>query len=313
MSATETAVGVLPLIKPAGPTSHDVVARARRWFPGRRVGHLGTLDPAAAGLLLVAVGEATRAARFLDPPETIKHYRVWAVFGLETDGDDFDGRVVARQGAAALAVEAVARALAARVGRQSQVPPNRSAVRVDGRHAYRRVRAGESVTLLPREVVVDGAEVLRSRRRPEAVDLLEVLMEVRVRRGAYIRALVRDLGRDLGTGACVRALVRGRVGSVVDADGLTLEECDRLAAEHALGARLLAVDRLLADWPVLEIALDVDGRRVGRGRPAPPGAEGWMRLTSGPDAPAWALGEARGGLWRDVVRLARMERVGVGG
>lgn len=295
--------GILPILKPTGPTSHDVVARARRWFPGRRVGHLGTLDPAAAGLLLLAVGEATRAARLLDPPETVKRYRAWALFGLETDGDDMDGRVTCRRGAGGLDRERLAAAVAARVGAQMQVPPGRSAVRVGGRHAYSRTRAGEAPALEAREVVVEAANLLALRRSEAAPDLLEALVEVWVRRGGYVRAFVRDLGRDVGTGACVRVLVRGAVGAVRDADGLTLEEADALARAGALGPKLWTVDRLLAHWPALAEAPDRDGRRVGRGRPAPAGAAGWMRLVGPDQTTAWALAEARDGRWRDVVRL----------
>lgn len=302
--------GVLPILKPTGPTSHDVVARARGWFPGRRVGHLGTLDPAAAGLLLLAVGEATRAARFLDPPETVKRYRAWAVFGLETDGDDMDGRVTVRRGAGDLDHERLAAAVAARVGAQMQVPPGRSAVRVGGRHAYSRMRAGETPRLEAREVVVEAAKLLVLRRLEGAPDLLEALVEVWVRRGGYVRAFVRDLGSDVGTGACVRVLVRGAVGEVRDADGLTLEEAETLAQSDALDRKLWPVDRLLAHWPALTEAPDRDGRRVGRGRAAPAGATGWVRLVAPDAVAAWALAEARDGRWRDVVRLGVVEKAG---
>jgi tRNA pseudouridine55 synthase len=301
---------VLALLKPVGPTSHDVVARARRWLPGARLGHLGTLDPAAAGLLLLAVGGATRAARFLDPPETVKRYRAWAVFGLQTDGDDFDGRVLARRGAGDLDAARLEAALAARVGVHPQVPPARSAVRVGGRHAYRLSRQGERPELAAREVVVEEARLVTARRPAGARDLLEALLEVAVRRGGYVRALVRDLGQDVGTGACVRVLVRGAIGTVRADEALSLEEAEALADDGALAARLWPVDRLLAHWPALAEPPDRDGRRVGRGRAAPAGAEGFVRLRAGPDAAAWALAEARDGRWRQVVRLTAPERSG---
>ena len=301
MSAPEA--GVLPILKPVGPTSHDVVVRARRWFPGRRVGHLGTLDPAAGGLLLLAVGEATRAARLLDPPETVKRYRAWAVFGLETEGDDADGAVTARRGAPGLTAERVAEVLAGRVGRHLQVPPSRSAVRVGGRHAYSRARDGEAPALAPREVVLASAAVLAERRPPQAPDLLEVLLEAHFWRGGYMRALVRDLGRDVGTGASVRVLVRGRVGELDGGAALTLGEAEALAASGGLRSALVPVDHLLARLPAAVVPFDPDGRHVGRGRAAPTGVAGWVRLCAHVCGPAWALGEARDGRWFDLVRL----------
>lgn len=299
--------GVLALLKPVGPSSHDLVARARRWFPGQRIGHLGTLDPAAAGLLLLAVGEIRRAARLIDAEDTVKRYRAWAVFGLETEGDDADGQVVARRGAHGFDEAALRAAAQARVGRQMQVPPARSAVRVAGRRAYERARAGEEVRLAARPIVVERAEVLRVRPLPGAADLVEALLELWLWRGGYVRAFVRDLGEALGTGATVRVLVRGGVGSVGDADGLTLDEAEEMARGDALGSRLLCADQLLGHLPTLIVPFDADGRQVGRGRPAPRGALGWARLVAAPGAGAWAVGDAQDGRWREIVRLRRRD------
>jgi tRNA pseudouridine55 synthase len=298
--------GVLPLLKPVGPTSHDVVASVRRWLGERRVGHLGTLDPAAGGLLVVVVGGATRAARLLDPPETAKTYRAWIWLGLETDGDDAQGRVVRRPGAAGVTRERLAAAVAARVGEQRQVPPARSAVRVAGERAYALARRGEAPPLAPRPVVVEAARVLDWRAgEGRTADLAEALVEVTLRRGGYVRAWVRDVGRDLGCGGAVRVLVRGRVGAVEGADALTLAEAEELAAAGRLRECLWPVDRLLPGWPEVVVAPDPTGRWVGRGRPAPPGAAGWVRLCAAPGASAWALAHADGGRWREVVRLDR--------
>lgn|GEM_PF-3105017 len=302
--------GVLALLKPVGPTSHDVVARVRRWLPGVTAGHLGTLDPAAAGVLLVAVGAATRAARFLDPPDTRKTYKAWIVLGAVTDSDDAEGHVVRAPGAAGLTAERLAAAVAGRVGRHLQVPPARSAVRVAGRHAYARARAGEHVELAPREVVVERGQV-EAFEPPDARSqpmLARALVSCTVWRGAYVRAWARDIGEDLGTGAYVRVLVRTTVGRVAGADALTLEEAQSLALAGRLHEALWPVDRLLVGWPVVSAAPDPLGREVGRGRPAPAGApDGWVRLVDpaakAGGATAWALAEVVERRFASVVRL----------
>lgn len=301
--ATHDPMGVLPVLKPVGPTSHDVVARARRWFPRSAVGHLGTLDPAAGGLLLLAVGGATRAARFLEPPDTPKHYRAWVVFGAETDSDDAEGRLVAQTGATGLdraSLEAVVRA---RTGRQMQVPPSRSAVRVAGRHAYERARAGETVTPAAREVMVEAARVLAFSAASGSRPLARAVLECTLWRGGYVRAWARDLGRDLGMGAYVQVLVRGRIGQVHGHDALTLDEAGSEAEAGRLADRLWPVDRWLGAWPAWHEAADPGGRRLGRGLPAPSGLDGWVRLV-GRDGAAWALARAGDGRWLEVVRLA---------
>ncbi|MEW5852564.1 MAG: tRNA pseudouridine(55) synthase TruB [Myxococcota bacterium] len=188
--------------KPVGPTSHDVVAQARRALGTRDVGHAGTLDPFASGVLVLLVGAATRLADVVG--EGTKRYRAEALLGVETTTDDLTGEPTFRSDAD-VSDEALLGALDALTGHQLQVPPAYSAKHVGGRRAYELARAGEQVALKPAEVhVEDIALVARDGRK--------VIFDVTCGRGTYIRALARDLGRALGVGAHLTALRRTAVG-----------------------------------------------------------------------------------------------------
>src|SRR4051812_31102979 len=193
---------VLVIDKPIGPTSFDVVRRVRRAVGARRVGHGGTLDPAASGVLPICLGEATKLAQFLLDAD--KQYDFSVCFGVETDTDDAAGAVTARSDASAIDEAAVRRALAPFRGAISQVPPIYSALKREGRPLYDYARAGEVVAIAPRAVVVHELEVT-SFAGPGAVALT-----MRCSKGTYVRALARDLGRALGAGAHVTALRRTR-------------------------------------------------------------------------------------------------------
>jgi tRNA pseudouridine55 synthase len=197
--------------KPAGCTSHDVVARVRRVLGLRRVGHAGTLDPMATGLLVVAVDRATRLLGHL--ALTGKTYLATIRLGARTDSDDADGVVIATADPARL--EAVGNgdvraAMTSLTGELMQVPSSVSAIKVDGRRAYHRVRAGEQVDLAARPVSVGRFELLRDpRRSPGTIDLN---VAVDCGSGTYVRSLARDLGDALGVGGHLTALRRTRVG-----------------------------------------------------------------------------------------------------
>ncbi|MFT4228662.1 MAG: tRNA pseudouridine(55) synthase TruB [Microbacterium sp.] len=214
------AAGILLVDKPAGITSHDVVARARRALGTRRVGHAGTLDPMATGLLVLGVDSATRLLTYLVGLD--KTYEATIRLGSATDTDDADGQIVAAADAAALAAldrHRIDRCVAALTGPISQVPSTVSAIKVGGRRAYDLARAGEDVELKARDVTVARFDVLDSRRRDGALDL-DVVVDCSS--GTYIRALARDLGDALGVGGHLTALRRTRVGpfSVTDAAGV---------------------------------------------------------------------------------------------
>jgi tRNA pseudouridine55 synthase len=204
----DVAPGILLVDKPAGLTSHDVVARARRVLSVRRVGHAGTLDPMATGLLVLGVGAATRLLGPLAGSD--KTYEATVRLGQTTVTDDREGEVLATTPAGHLSDDDVRAALAAQTGPLLQVPSAVSAVKVEGRRAYDRVRSGEQVELAPRAVTVHALEV-HDVRRPTP-DLLDVDVTVRCSAGTYIRAIARDAGAALGVGGHLTALRRTASG-----------------------------------------------------------------------------------------------------
>lgn len=211
--------GILLVDKPGGVTSHDVVARARRALGTRRIGHAGTLDPMATGLLILGVGAATRLLTFIVGLD--KTYAATIRLGIATDSDDADGVETARADAAALASVSDARiatGVTALTGTISQVPSTVSAIKVGGRRAYDLARAGEQVELKAREVTVSGFEVLDIRSAGDGTIDLDVVVDCSS--GTYIRALARDLGADLGVGGHLTALRRTRIGPFDVADAV---------------------------------------------------------------------------------------------
>jgi tRNA pseudouridine55 synthase len=215
--------GLLVVDKPAGPTSHDVVARVRRLAGTRRVGHAGTLDPMATGVLLVGVGRATRLLGHLALAD--KSYAATIRLGAATTTDDVEGDVVSQASVADVSEEQVRGALAGFVGALSQVPSSVSAVKVDGQRAHARVRAGEEVRLAPRDVVVHELRVEAVRPSGE---LLEADVWLRCSTGTYVRAIARDLGRQLGVGGHLGALRRTSVGPVATDEAVGLAELERV-------------------------------------------------------------------------------------
>ena len=196
--------GVLPVDKPVGPTSHDVVARARRALHERRIGHTGTLDPFASGLLLLCVGRATRIAEYLT--EMPKRYRATMHLGEATDTDDLTGTVTDRSNSwQDLTAADVQRALARQLGTIRQQPPKYSAKKVDGERMHRRARRGEDVTAAPTEVTIHEIELIRFGARKAEFDVL-------CSSGTYIRAIARDVGENLGCYAHLTALRRTAIG-----------------------------------------------------------------------------------------------------
>jgi tRNA pseudouridine55 synthase len=203
--------GLLIVDKPAGWTSHDVVARCRRLCGTRRVGHAGTLDPMATGVLVLGVNRATKLLTFLVGCD--KTYTATIRLGQSTITDDAEGEITASHDVGALRVQAVQDGVAALTGEITQVPSSVSAIKVDGQRSYARVRAGQDVVLAPRRVTVSRFDILDHRSRAAAghpVWDLDVIVDVSS--GTYVRALARDLGAALGVGGHLTALRRTRVG-----------------------------------------------------------------------------------------------------
>ena len=239
--------GFLNISKPLGWTSHDVVQFVRRRVGLRRVGHAGTLDPAAGGVLPVCLGRATRLAERVAAGSKV--YAADVVLGLATDSADAEGRVVQLVDAPAPALPDVVRALARLLGSVSQLPPAFSALKVEGEPAYARARRGETVRLAPRAVTIYGLAVLDW--RPPRLSLV-----LRCSKGTYVRALARDLGAALGSGAYLDALLRLAVGPFTLADAVTLEQLELAVADDTWRELLLSPDAVLLGLPAAVVGAD---------------------------------------------------------
>jgi tRNA pseudouridine55 synthase len=214
---TETVDGFLNLNKPFGLTSHDCVARVRRLLKQKRVGHGGTLDPAATGVLPIALGKATRLLQYLSHQ---KAYRAQIRFGITTTTDDLEGEILAEASAAHLTLVQIQQMLPQFEGKIEQIPPSYSAIQVNGKRLYELARAGELVEAPVRTVEVYQIEIVdwRPGERPE----LEAMIQCGA--GTYIRSIARDLGAKLGTGGTLAGLVRTASSGFQLSDSLTLEQ-----------------------------------------------------------------------------------------
>ena len=289
--------GILLVDKPQGITSHDVVARVRRAAGTRKVGHAGTLDPMATGLLVVGLNSSTRLLTFLVGLD--KGYEATIRLGVSTASDDADGEVTAVRSAAGVDDAAIDRGVARLTGEIDQVPTAVSAIKVDGRRAYDLAREGVEVELASRRVTVSELTVT-DRRRADVDGVAVVDLDVRVAcsSGTYVRALARDLGADLGVGGHLTALRRTRVGpfDVADASGLDdLDPAAVLLEPAEVAARLFATWQMDADQ-----AVDLShGKRVATGRDDDEGPV--AALT--PDGRLAGLVAVRGGAAKPIVNF----------
>lgn len=226
--------GILLIDKPYDWTSHDVVARVRRLAGTRKVGHAGTLDPMATGLLVLGIGASTRLLTYLVGAD--KEYTATIRLGASTTTDDAEGEVltVAPTGALEAAcadahgADALGAAIARLTGEILQVPSSVSAIKVDGKRAYARVRGGEDVVLQARSVTISSFELLDrvAARADDGTDALDLTVRIKCSSGTYVRALARDLGADLGVGGHLTALRRTRVGPFAVGVASALESVD---------------------------------------------------------------------------------------
>jgi tRNA pseudouridine(55) synthase len=256
--------GLLLVDKPGGMTSHDVVARARRVLSVRRVGHAGTLDPMATGLLVLGVGTATRLLGYVGGHD--KTYEATVRLGQATVTDDREGEVVATTSAAHLDDDAVTAALAAQTGPLLQVPSSVSAVKVAGRRSYDRVRAGEEVVLEPRAVTVHRLDVRRVTR--PTPDLVDVDVTVTCTAGTYIRAIARDAGAALGVGGHLTALRRTASGPFSVAAATPVEEAGQALTAGGGAGVLGLTDAARAVFPVRTLT-EEEARALGFGQRIP--------------------------------------------
>jgi tRNA pseudouridine55 synthase len=276
--------GILLVDKPGGMTSHDVVARARRALGTRKIGHAGTLDPMATGLLVLGVEGATRLLTFIVGLD--KTYEATIRLGVSTDSDDADGHTTAVTDASSLAVEDIRAAIGPLSGAISQVPSRVSAIKVDGKRAYDLARQGVEVELAARSVTVRRFEVLAERREGQAIDL-DVVVDCSS--GTYIRALARDLGAALGVGGHLTALRRTRIGPFDVAGAASLDEL--------AGARLASpADVAAAVLGRIDVTED-EARDLRHGKRLPGGAtrlEGAHAAAIAPDGSLVGIVERRG-------------------
>jgi tRNA pseudouridine55 synthase len=265
--------------KPQGWTSHDVVGRVRRLAGTRKVGHAGTLDPMATGVLVVGVNRATRLLSYI--VGTSKTYTATIRLGQSTVTDDAEGEVVSETIAAAVTEEQIREGAARLTGEILQVPSSVSAIKIAGQRSYARVRAGESVELEARPITVHSFEI-HDIRRERGGRLLDVDATIRCSSGTYIRALARDLGADLGVGGHLTALRRTQVGPYRIEAAHTLEELaeDLEILPLAEAARALLPARELSPEEAIELSF---GRRI-----APSGRDD-VTAAFGPDGSLVAL------------------------
>ena len=248
--------GVLVVDKPAGVTSHQVVGRVRRLMGTRKVGHAGTLDPMASGVLVVGVNRATRLLGHLSLHD--KDYTATMRLGVGTVTDDAEGDVTVTTDASAIDDRAIHAAMARQTGEIQQVPAAVSAIKVNGRRAYAKVRAGEEVVLRPRAVTVSRFEAIAIRRHGQVID---VDVEVTCSSGTYVRALARDVGADLGVGGHLTALRRTRVGPF----DLTAACVDIFAQDAVTPTPMTMAEAAALSFPVVHVTADQAAAiRVGR-------------------------------------------------
>jgi tRNA pseudouridine55 synthase len=293
--------GVLLIDKPSGPTSHDVVARIRRATGERSIGHTGTLDPRATGLLPLVLGRATRLASLLSAGD--KTYEATIQLGVATDTDDADGQPVGPASAMLPDSDAVDHALEGFRGTFSQIPPRHSAKKIAGRKAYELARRAQPVALAPVAVTVTALDRLSFEGN---------LLQIRVSAGSgfYVRALARDLGERLGCGAHLYALRRTRSGGFGIGDAVPLDEAERLG--RGLEMRLISAAESLPHLPSVRMTASgltraMHGNPLGpgdlEGRWVPPaGTTGPVRLIAG-DGRLVALAHSRGGALHPVTVL----------
>jgi tRNA pseudouridine55 synthase len=241
--------GFLNLNKPAGFTSHDCVARVRRILKTKKVGHGGTLDPLATGVLPIAIGKATRLLPYLP---TDKAYRAVIRFGIKTTTDDLEGEVVEKLGASDLQLVAIEQALPSFIGEVTQIPPIYSAIQVNGQRLYKLARAGETVEVPARIVQIQSIRI----RQWQPGEFPELTVDIDCGSGTYIRSIARDLGVSVGTVATLANLVRTKSCNLELAHSISLADLEQ-ASDFQPTAPLLALSQLpqvtlsnteLVDW-----------------------------------------------------------------
>ena len=237
--------GVLNIYKEKGYTSHDVVARLRRIVGQKKIGHTGTLDPEAEGVLPVCLGKATKLCDLLTDKD--KTYEAVLLLGISTDTQDTTGKILEEKNTADLREEAVREVVLSFEGEYDQIPPMFSALKVGGKKLYELARDGKEVERKPRHVQIYRIRILQ-------IDLPRVRMEVTCSKGTYIRTLCHDIGEKLGCGGCMESLLRTRVERFGVAESLRISEVEQLMDEGTLQEHMIKVDEMFPDYQKVYLA-----------------------------------------------------------
>lgn len=281
--------GILLVDKPPDFTSHDVVAKLRGMLHERRIGHSGTLDPMATGLLVVFVGRATRAVEFTESDE--KEYIAGIRTGLATDTQDISGTVLSSCGHRP-AREEFAAALPAFLGEQQQIPPMYSAIKIGGKKLCDLARKGIEVERRPRTITIHALELLGENNG-------DFLLRVACSKGTYVRTLADDIGRKLGTGAALSSLRRTRAGAFSVENAHTLAEIQAFADRGEAQSLLLAVDSLFDEFPAVTLSAE-QRKKCLVGAKFPFSAEDGDYRVYGPDGDFLMLGRIEAGEVRTI-------------
>jgi tRNA pseudouridine55 synthase len=236
--------GIISINKEPGMTSHDVVSRVRKLFHQKRVGHAGTLDPLASGVLPICAGQGTRVAEYLS--EEGKAYRAEIIFGEVTDTYDAEGTVIRTGDTSMLSLAQIAEVLPEFSGPQMQMPPLYSAIKIQGQPAYKRARAGETVTMEPRAIQIYRLEVLQWQAP-------RLTLAIECSKGTYIRSLAYDLGERLGCGAYLAALLRTRSGPFLLSQSITLAQLAGAIEQGDATRYIFPPDSVLQQYPALRL------------------------------------------------------------
>lgn len=281
--------GIILVDKPQDWTSHDVVAKLRGVLHERRIGHSGTLDPLATGLLVVFVGRATRAVEFAEADS--KEYITGLHLGVSTDTQDITGNIVAES--AALPDEAALREAIGRfIGDIEQIPPMYSAIKIGGKKLYELARRGESVERAPRKITVSAIDIAGR-------DGDDYILNISCSKGTYVRTLCSDIGEALGCGACMSSLRRTRAGAFSVDEAHSLADIEAAAREGRLSDIILPVDTLFAPFPKLTVSQSA-AKRLKNGNIIKISAEdGEYRVYSDPEE-FLLLGRVEGGKLKTI-------------
>ncbi len=246
--------GIILVDKPSDWTSHDVVGKLRGILHERRIGHSGTLDPMATGLLVVFVGRATRAVEFAEADS--KEYIAGLRLGVSTDTQDITGNTLKTSDIVSSRAE-LEQALGAFKGEISQIPPMYSAIKVGGKKLYELARRGESVERKPRKITIDMLDIIGENDGDYILDIV-------CSKGTYIRTLCNDIGDALGCGGCMSSLRRVKAGVFSIEQAYTIDEIQAAANNGELDASLISVDRLFSEYPALTVS-DTDEKKLCNG------------------------------------------------